>query len=84
MKARHLGADFLFGVDLWSVWDKVKCPTLLLRGEQSPLLTRGTAERMMTRGPQTNLVEFPGIGHAPWLKSEEQIAPIREFLRAAP
>src|SRR5579863_2037594 len=56
------GADFLFGVDLWRVWDKVKSPTLLLRGEQSPLLPRGAAERMLTRGPETKLVEFEGIG----------------------
>jgi pimeloyl-ACP methyl ester carboxylesterase len=78
------GADFLFGVDLWRVWDKVKSPTLLLRGENSPLLTLATAERMMTRGPKTKLVEFAGVGHAPWLKSSEQIAPICEFLLAAP
>ncbi len=76
------GSDFLFGVDLWRVWDKVKCPTLVLRGEESPLLTRNTVERMMKRGPKTTFVEFPGIGHAPWLKSEAQIATVREFLRA--
>jgi pimeloyl-ACP methyl ester carboxylesterase len=78
----RFGMDFLFGVDLWRIWDKVKSPTLLLRGEQSPLLTRNTAERMTGRGPKTTLVEFPGIGHAPWLKSDEQITPIRNFLLA--
>ena len=52
------------------------------RGEESPLLTRNTVERMMKRGPKTTFVEFPGIGHAPWLKSEAQIATVREFLRA--
>jgi pimeloyl-ACP methyl ester carboxylesterase len=78
----HFGADFLFGVDLWRVWDKVKSPTLLLRGEESPLLTRATAERMLARGPETKLIEFPGIGHAPWLKNDEQITLLREFLRA--
>ncbi len=76
------GADFLLGVDLWRVWDKVKAETLLLRGANSPLLTRATAERMLTRGPATKLVEFPGIGHAPWLKSEEQIASVLDFLLA--
>jgi pimeloyl-ACP methyl ester carboxylesterase len=77
------GADFLLGVDLWRVWDKVKCPTLIVRGERSPLLTSTTVERMMSRGPPAKLVEFAGVGHAPWLKSAEQIAPIREFLTAA-
>ena len=74
------GADFLIGVDLWRVWDKVKCPTLLIRGELSPLLTSTTVERMTSRGPGTEFVEFAGVGHAPWLKSPEQIAPIRKFL----
>jgi pimeloyl-ACP methyl ester carboxylesterase len=77
------GADFLLGVDLWRIWDKAKCPTLLIRGESSPLLTPTTAERMMSRGPPTKLVEFAGAGHAPWLKSAEQIAPIKEFLLAS-
>jgi pimeloyl-ACP methyl ester carboxylesterase len=76
------GADFLFGVDLWRVWDKVKAQTLLLRGADSPLLTRATAERMLTRGPETKLVEFAAIGHAPWLKNGDQIAPVLDFLRA--
>jgi pimeloyl-ACP methyl ester carboxylesterase len=76
----RFGMDFLFGVDLWSVWDKVKSPTLVLRGEDSPLLSESTAQRMLSRGPKTTLVEFPAIGHAPWLKTDEQIAPICEFL----
>jgi pimeloyl-ACP methyl ester carboxylesterase len=80
----RFGMDFLFGVDLWSVWDKVKSPTLVLRGEDSPLLSKSTAQRMLTRGPKTSLIEFAGIGHAPWLKTSDQIAPIRDFLVSDP
>jgi pimeloyl-ACP methyl ester carboxylesterase len=76
----RFGMDFLFGVDLWSVWDKVKAPTLVLRGQDSPLLSKSTAERMLSRGPKTTMLEFPGIGHAPWLKTSDQITPIRDFL----
>ena len=67
-------------VDLWSVWDAVRCPTLLMRGEKSDILSREVAEAMTKRGPTTTLVEFPGIGHAPQLLSEDQIGPVRDFL----
>jgi len=43
---------------------------------------RDTAEQMRTRGPRAQLVEFAGVGHAPTLMSEAQIAPVREFLLA--
>jgi pimeloyl-ACP methyl ester carboxylesterase len=69
-------------VDLWRVWDAVRCPTLLLRGAISDILPRDVAEEMTRRGPKAKLVEFEGIGHAPPLLSEEQIAPIRDFLVA--
>jgi pimeloyl-ACP methyl ester carboxylesterase len=67
-------------VDMWPVWDKVRCPTLVLRGAVSDLLTRAAAEEMTRRGPKARLVEFAGIGHAPALLSEDQISAVRDFL----
>jgi len=67
--------------DLWPVWDAIGCPTLLLRGAQSDLLSAATAEAMTERGPKARLVEFPGIGHAPTLLSPDQVAPVVAFLR---
>lgn len=67
-------------VDLWSVWDAVCCPTLLLRGENSDIVSREVAEAMTERGPKATLVEFAGIGHAPQLLSEDQIGAVRDFL----
>jgi|OM-RGC.v1.006970780 pimeloyl-ACP methyl ester carboxylesterase len=67
-------------VDLWSVWDAITCPVLVLRGERSDLLTRETAQEMTKRGPKAELVEFPGCGHAPALMSEEQIKIVHEWL----
>ncbi len=69
-------------VKLWQVWDHVRCPTLLLRGENSQLLTRETAERMTRSGPKAELVEFPGVGHAPSLMTEEQIKVVHDWLRS--
>jgi pimeloyl-ACP methyl ester carboxylesterase len=79
----EFGSDFLFGIDLWQIWDAVQCPTLVLRGAESDLLPQSTARRMQERGPRAELVEFPGVGHAPWLMSEGQIDPVQEFILAA-
>jgi pimeloyl-ACP methyl ester carboxylesterase len=67
---------------LWKAYDAVACPTLLLRGADSDLLIRDTALVMTQRGPKAKLHEFDGVGHAPMLVVPEQIAVVREFLRA--
>lgn len=68
--------------DLWSAWDAIRVPTLLLRGRESDLLSRATAEAMTRRGPRAQLVEFADVGHAPALLTPDQIAPVVAFLRA--
>lgn len=65
---------------LWAAWDAIRCPTLLLRGELSDLLSRATAEEMTRRGPKPILAEIPGVGHAPTLMHADQIAIVRDFL----
>jgi len=67
-------------LELWPIWDAVICPTLVIRGGLSDLLTRETVERMKTTGPRASAVEFPGIGHAPTLMHDDQIAVVRDFL----
>ncbi|MFZ2627886.1 MAG: alpha/beta hydrolase [Rugosibacter sp.] len=67
-------------VELWPLFDAITCPTLMLRGEQSDLLAPQTAQAMTQRGPRAQLVEIPGVGHAPTLMDEAQIAPVRNFL----
>ena len=65
---------------LWQRYDSLTCPTLLLRGANSDLLSHDTAQAMTQRGPKARLVELPGIGHAPTLVADDQIALVREFL----
>ncbi len=65
---------------LWQAYDAVRCPVLLLRGADSDLLSRATAEAMTQRGPKARLVEFAGVGHAPTLVNAEQVGVVREFL----
>jgi len=69
-------------IEVWPTWDAVRCPTLVIRGAQSDLLSRETAQAMTQRGPQAKLMELPGIGHAPTLMHEDQIAIVRDFLLA--
>lgn len=65
---------------LWASYDAIRCPTLLLRGAESDLLTRATAQAMAQRGPRARVHEFPGVGHAPTLVAPDQVAVVRDFL----
>lgn len=67
-------------VDLWSSWESVECPVLVIRGERSDLLLEETAERMTTSGPRARLAVVADVGHAPTLMSDDQIALIRDWL----
>jgi pimeloyl-ACP methyl ester carboxylesterase len=67
-------------MELWPLWDAIRCPTLVLRGAQSDLLTRATCDAMTQRGPKAKVVEIPGVGHAPTLMHEDQIKLVRDFL----
>jgi pimeloyl-ACP methyl ester carboxylesterase len=72
-------------VDLWPVWDLIRCPVLIVRGGQSDLLLADTAAEMVRRKADATLVEFPDCGHAPALMNAEQIGVIRDWLeRTAP
>jgi pimeloyl-ACP methyl ester carboxylesterase len=67
-------------IELWPIYDAISCPTLVLRGAQSDLLTAKTAGLMAERGPKARVVEIPGVGHAPMLMDVAQIEIVREFL----
>ncbi|QNB00302.1 alpha/beta fold hydrolase [Massilia sp. Se16.2.3] len=64
----------------WRAYDAIRCPTLLVRGELSDLLSHETALEMTRRGPRPRLVEIPGVGHAPTFVHADQIALARNFL----
>ncbi len=67
-------------VDLWPVWDALRCPTLVLRGAESDLLTEETAREMTQRGPKPMVLTFPDCGHAPALMDRDQIAAVKGWL----
>jgi pimeloyl-ACP methyl ester carboxylesterase len=67
--------------NLWLLWDAIRCPTLVLRGAQSDLLSAATAAEMHARGPKPDVIEYAGVGHAPMLLTPEQCEPVVGFLR---
>ncbi|HYA76285.1 MAG TPA: alpha/beta hydrolase [Burkholderiaceae bacterium] len=66
----------------WRLYDAIRCPTLVLRGENSDVLSPDTAAQMTVRGPRARLVRVPGVGHAPMLFDPAQIDIVRSFLLA--
>ena len=72
----------LGSIVMWQLWDKIRCPILVLRGAASDMPPVSTARDMTRRGPRTELLEFAGIGHLPTLMAKGQIEPIAGFLDA--
>jgi pimeloyl-ACP methyl ester carboxylesterase len=68
---------------LWAAWDSLALPVLLLRGADSDLLSKATAQAMTERGPKARCVEFAGVGHAPTLVQPAQRQVVRDFLLQA-
>ena len=67
---------------LWASYDRIACPVLLLRGADSDLLSRETAQAMTGARAKARLREFAGVGHAPTLVAADQVAAVQEFLRS--
>ena len=67
-------------LELWHLYDAVRCPTLLVRGELSDVVSRQAAAEMTRRGPKAKVAEIRGVGHAPTLLQPDQIALVRDFL----
>jgi pimeloyl-ACP methyl ester carboxylesterase len=49
--------------DLWAEWRAITCPTLLVRGALSDVLSEETAKRMADELPTARLVVVAGAGH---------------------
>jgi len=68
-------------VELWQVWENIRCPVLILRGEQSDVLTEATVAEMCRIHPKTQVATFADVGHAPALLNEAQQSVIENWLR---
>jgi pimeloyl-ACP methyl ester carboxylesterase len=64
---------------LWNALKATQAPVLVVRGEQSDLLSRETVQKMVAQGNAVSSVEIAGVGHAPAFVSADQIAIARRF-----
>lgn len=67
-------------VDLWPVFEAIRCPILLIRGGNSSLLTKNAVEKMQTAQPEMTMVEIPDRGHCPFLDEPDAVEAIDTFL----
>jgi pimeloyl-ACP methyl ester carboxylesterase len=74
----------LFDVDLWPVWRKVSCPTLLMHGEKSDILLPATVQKMQQIHPEMDVIEIADVGHAPSLLDVKQHEMIMQWLSRRP
>ncbi len=68
-------------IDLWTLWQQVRCPQQLLWGEASDVLSADTVARMQQLQPTLDLTRCSGIGHAPSLMESQQIQAVVAWLR---
>lgn len=65
---------------LWPVLEHLPCPTLVVWGTESDILSEAQARRMVDVLPQGELVAVPGVGHAPTLVEPVVLAALERFL----
>jgi esterase len=60
--------------DVWRHVERVSAPTLLVRGEHSPLLSPDTAAAVVRRLPDASFTEIPDAGHDIGVQQPEAVA----------
>lgn len=69
---------------IWTHYDQLRIPVLVLRGAESDLVLKEVTDEMLTRGPGalglTQVVEIAGCGHAPALNVPDQLELVSSFL----
>ncbi len=65
---------------LWTAWQKMRCPSLVVHGETSDILLNDSLINMQRAQPRLSLLEIPEVGHAPFLSSDHEMAFIQQWL----
>lgn len=67
--------------DLWPLFDAMAgLPLALIRGANSDLLSRATADEMARRRPDMLRADIPGRGHVPFLDEPQAVATLTDWL----
>src|SRR5438067_9420519 len=67
---------------LWPVLETLPCPTQVIWGTDSDVLSEAQARRMVEALPKGELVAVPGVGHAPTLVEPAALAALERLLAA--
>ncbi|CDZ79114.1 Tropinesterase [Legionella massiliensis] len=73
----------IFDIDLWPFWRQIKCPVLVIRGQQSKLLLPEHLRKMQRLHSKTEVYEIADAGHAPALLEPAQHEKITAWLDAS-
>jgi pimeloyl-ACP methyl ester carboxylesterase len=66
--------------EIWTQWDAIEAPVLLVHGADSDLLLPEIISEMQVRQPSLEVTHIDGCGHAPALNTPDQIEIVRQFL----
>jgi esterase len=66
--------------DLWPTLSALACPTLVVWGTASDVLSEAQARRMVSTLPRGELLAIEGVGHAPSLVEPASLAGLEGFL----
>lgn len=69
---------------LWPVLQRLQCPSLVVWGVESDVLSEQQAHRMVATLPEGQLLPVPKVGHAPTLMEPSVLPVIERFLSRAP
>ncbi|MCK2183750.1 alpha/beta fold hydrolase [Halomonas getboli] len=78
----RIGEQFIHDTprDTWADWRAIRCPLMVVRGAESPLLEAESVERMRQAQPDLISLEAADCGHAPMLDRPEQAGPVGDCL----
>ncbi|MDB1135593.1 alpha/beta hydrolase [Candidatus Anaplasma sp. TIGMIC] len=67
-------------MDIWHIWNKIQCKTLVLRGEYSNVLTSDILRTMISSKIDVTALELKNTGHAPAFFTSDRIGIIVDWL----
>ncbi|MGZ3158472.1 MAG: alpha/beta fold hydrolase [Burkholderiaceae bacterium] len=73
--------EALQDISIWPVFEAIQIPILLLHGAESTILPATLVEEMKQRNKNLEVIDFPGIGHAPSLMEDYQVNLVRDWLQ---
>ncbi len=78
---QNLGNEATPSLHLEAYWQAIRCPILVMRGEESDFLLPEIITKMLYFQPKTSVVTIPNCGHAPSLMDPGHIQIVKEWLK---